>query len=86
MAWLPNASEARRTSSGSATAAVLMPALSAPASSSLRTSSTERTPPPTVRGRNTRSAVARTMSSVVARPSEDAEMSRKQTSSAPCAS
>ena len=33
-----------------------------------------------------RSAVARTTSSMVARPSDEAEMSRKQISSAPCAS
>src|SRR4029079_13330477 len=86
IAWFPNASDARRTSSGSATAAVLMPTLSAPASRSARTSSTDRTPPPTVSGRKTLSAVARTTSSIVLRPSDDAVMSRKQISSAPCVS
>ncbi len=77
------AGEILLTSMGSCTAAVLMPALSAPAKSSARTSSTLRTPPPTVSGRNTRSAVMRTTSIMVLRPSEEAVMSRKQISSAP---
>src|SRR5579885_2647188 len=52
----PKRRAASRTSSGSATAAVLMETLSAPARSSTRTSSTWRTPPPTVSGMKQRSA------------------------------
>ena len=44
--------------------------LSAPARSSTSTSSTARTPPPTVSGMNTCSAVRWTTSSMVARPDE----------------
>ena len=44
------------------------------------------TPPPTVSGMNTVSAVRRTTSSMVPRPSTEAEMSRKVSSSAPSAS
>jgi hypothetical protein len=43
-------------------AAVFTPTLSAPARSSRSTSSAERTPPPTVSGTNTCSAVRRTTS------------------------
>ena len=74
------------SSSGRATAAVLMLTLSAPARSSRSTSSTERTPPPTVSGMNTCSAVRRTTSYMVSRPPEEAVMSRKVSSSAPSAS
>ena len=52
----------RRTNSGRATAAVLIETLSAPASSSLRMSSTVRTPPPTVSGMKHCSAVRPTTS------------------------
>ena len=64
-------------------AAVLMPTLSAPARRSWSTSLTERTPPPTVRGTNTCSAVRETTSSMVERPSCEADTSRKVISSAP---
>ena len=84
--WLPNFSAISRTSSGRVTAAELTATLSAPASSSARASSTLRTPPPTVSGMKQTSAVRRTMSSSVPRPSWLAEMSRKQSSSAPAAS
>ena len=47
---------------GRATAAVFTATLSAPARSSRSTSSAERTPPPTVSGMNTLSAVRRTTS------------------------
>ncbi|COX65764.1 Uncharacterised protein [Mycobacterium tuberculosis] len=45
-----------------------------------------RTPPPTVSGMNTCSAVRRTTSSMVALPDDDAVTSRKVNSSAPSAS
>ena len=64
----PNRCAPRASSSGRATAAVLTPTLSAPARSSRSTSSAVRTPPPTVSGMNTCSAVRRTTSYVVARP------------------
>ena len=54
---------ARRTKSRSFTAAVLIEALSAPASRRLRISSTVRTPPPTVSGMKQASAVRCTTSS-----------------------
>ena len=75
-----------RSSSGSSTAAVLTATLSAPARSNRRASSTERTPPPTVNGMNTCSAVRRATSTIVSRASDDAVMSRNTTSSAPSAS
>ena len=84
--WLPNRSAISASSPGRATAAELTPTLSAPAARSRRTSSVERTPPPTVNGTNTCSAVARTTSSVVSRPAEVALTSRNVISSAPCAS
>ena len=84
--WLPNRSAISATSSGRVMAAVLTATLSAPARSSRSTSSTLETPPPTVSGMKTCSAVRDTMSIVVARPSWDAEMSRKVSSSAPSAS
>ena len=79
----PKRSAARATSPGSATAAVLIETLSAPARSRARMSSSERTPPPTVSGMKQRSAVARTTSRMIPRSSCDAVMSRKQSSSAP---
>ena len=68
------------------TAAVFTATLSAPARSRASASSTERTPPPTVKGRNTVSATRRTMSSTMGRASEEAVMSRNTSSSAPSAS
>ena len=84
--WLPNFSAASRTNSGRATAAEFMLHLSAPASSNRRMSPVERTPPPTVSGRNTRAAVRDTTSRMVSRFSWLAVMSRKVSSSAPAAS
>ena len=81
--WLPNFSAATRTNWRSATAAELIEALSAPASSRLRMSSVVRTPPPTVSGMKQTSAVRRTTSSRMPRSSWLAVMSRKQSSSAP---
>ena len=72
--------------SGSATAAVFTATLSAPARKSSKASSTVRTPPPTVKGRNTVSATRLTMSRVMGRASALAVMSRKTSSSAPSAS
>jgi hypothetical protein len=82
----PNRSAASDSSSGRATAAVFSETLSAPARSSRSTSATLRTPPPTVSGMNTCSAVRRTTSYMVSRPPLDAVMSRKVSSSAPSAS
>src|SRR2546425_5163463 len=84
--WLPKRSAASRTSSGRASAAVLSDTLSAPARRSPRTSSIERMPPPTVSGMQMPSAVRRTTSSMIARASCEAVMSRKTSSSAPCVS
>ena len=84
--WAPNSSAISRTRSGRSTAAVLSATLSAPARSSSRASSTERTPPPTVKGMNTCSAVRETTSTMVRRWSDEAVMSRKTSSSAPWAS
>jgi hypothetical protein len=58
----PNRWAASPSSSGRATAAVLSETLSAPARSSRSTSATLRTPPPTVSGMKTCSAVRRTTS------------------------
>ncbi|CAM5733870.1 hypothetical protein SFUMM280S_00343 [Streptomyces fumanus] len=84
--WRPKRSAISRIRSGRAIAAVLTPTLSAPARSSLSTSSAVRTPPPTVSGMNTCSAVRRTTSYVVSRLPDEAVMSRKVSSSAPSAS
>jgi hypothetical protein len=84
--WLPNRSAISAISSGRATAAVFTATLSAPARSSRFTSSALRTPPPTVSGMNTLSAVRLTTSYVVARSPELAVMSRNVSSSAPSAS
>jgi hypothetical protein len=79
----PKRALARATRSGLESAAVLIETLSAPLLSRLRTSSTLRTPPPTVRGMKTRHATASMTPSIVSRPSELAVMSRKVISSAP---
>ena len=82
----PNRWAASDSSSGRATAAVFSETLLAPARSSRSTSATLRTPPPTVSGMKTCSAVRRTTSYMVSRPPLDAVMSRKVSSSAPSAS
>src|SRR5581483_1411532 len=84
--WAPKRSAQRARSPGSRTAALFRQTLSAPARSSARTSSSLRTPPPTVSGMNTRSAVRATTSSVARRPSIVAAISRNTSSSAPSAS
>jgi hypothetical protein len=71
---------------GLSTAAVFIDTLSAPALSRRRTSSTLRTPPPTVSGMKTCAAQASTMCRMMSRWSLEAVMSRKVTSSAPCSS
>ncbi len=86
MHWLPNFSALAEITSGVATAAVLKLTLSAPASSSVRTSSGVRTPPPMVSGMKHCSAVREARSSNVPRFSRLAAISRKQSSSAPAAS
>ncbi|MCY1379263.1 hypothetical protein D9M69_669670 [compost metagenome] len=70
---------------GSAMAAELKLVLSAPALSSRRTSATVRTPPPTVSGMNTCEATASMIGRMRSRPSLVAVMSKKVSSSAPCA-
>ncbi len=60
--------------------------LSAPALRSFLTSSTERTPPPTVSGMKTWSATRSITATMVSRASLDAVMSRKVSSSAPASS
>ena len=79
----PKRSAISAMSSGLAIADVLIETLSAPARSNLSTSLTERIPPPTVNGMKTCSAVLRTISKVVSRLDEDAEISRNVNSSAP---
>ena len=64
-------------------AAELKLTLSAPALSKRRTSSTVRTPPPTVSGMNTWEATASMMCRIKSRPSLVAVMSKKVSSSAP---
>ena len=86
MHWDPNRPAVSASSSGRAMAAVLRETLSAPARSSRSTSAALRTPPPTVSGMNTCSAVRRTTSYMVSRPPLDAVMSRNVSSSAPSAS
>src|SRR5678816_1152041 len=85
MHWSPNFSAASLTKVRRLTAAVLIDTLSAPQASSLRMSSTVRTPPPTVSGMKQASAVRRTTSKMVSRFSWLAVMSRKVSSSAPAA-
>ena len=84
--WVPNSVANSVTRSGRSTAAVLIDTFSAPAINSRRASSTERTPPPTVKGMNTSSAVRRATSTMVSRASTEAVMSRNTSSSAPSAS
>jgi hypothetical protein len=86
MHWEPKRSDVSRISPGSAIAAVFRETLSAPALSIAPMSSAERRPPPTVRGMKQRSAVAATTSRMILLPSLEAVMSRKTSSSAPCAS
>jgi hypothetical protein len=86
MHWDPNRSEDSMMSPGSAIAAVLSETLSAPARSIASMSSAPRRPPPTVSGMKQRSAVAATTPCRILRPSEEAVMSRKTSSSAPWAS
>ena len=74
--WLPNAALHSSMSTGRSTAAVFTVTLSAPARSTARMSATDLTPPPTVRGTKTFSAVRRTRSSKVPRPSWEAVISR----------
>jgi hypothetical protein len=82
----PNRWAASASNSGRAMAAVFSDTLSAPARSSRSTSATLRTPPPTVSGMNTWSAVRPTTSIMVSRSPLDAVMSRNTSSSAPSAS
>nr|BFE88960.1 hypothetical protein GCM10020093_115610 [Planobispora longispora] len=82
----PKRRDASVSSSGRAMAAVFSDTLSAPARSSRSTSSTARTPPPTVSGMKTCSAVRRTTSYIVDRSELEAVMSRNVSSSAPSAS
>ena len=82
MHWLPNAAAPSLIKAGRLMAAVFRETLSAPAKSISRMSSTERIPPPTVSGMKQHAAVRRTTSTMVARPSEEAVMSRKTSSSA----
>jgi len=63
-----------------------MPTLSAPARSARSTSSTLAMPPPSVSGTKSTSAVRLATSSMVERPSAEAETSRKTISSAPARS
>ena len=79
----PKRADSSPSDSGRSTAAELRLTLSAPARSTRAPSSAVRMPPPTVSGTNSRSAVRRTTSRNVARPSRDAEMSRNTISSAP---
>ena len=83
MHWEPKKSDASATTGGSWTAAVFRDTLSAPASSMLRTSSSLRTPPPTVSGMKTCSDTRFTTSTMMSLASELAVMSRKTISSAP---
>ena len=82
----PNRCAASASRSGRAMAAVFSETLSAPARSSRSMSPVLRTPPPTVSGMNTWSAVRCTTSIMVSRPPLDAVMSRNTSSSAPSAS
>ena len=82
MHWLAKAAAPSLISSGLLMAAVFRETLSAPARSISRMSFTERMPPPTVSGMKQHAAVRRTTSAMVARPSEEAVISRKTSSSA----
>ena len=83
MHWQPKRWAPSATKLGSATAEELRLILSAPARSSSVMPSTERMPPPTVKGIVTASAVRRTSSTRVLRPWWLAAMSRNTSSSAP---
>ena len=67
MHWLPKRFAAFCTNAGSFTAAELIATLSAPAFNRFRMSSKVRTPPPTVRGMKTFSAVRATTSKIMSR-------------------
>ena len=82
MSWLPNAAAARVMSAGLSTAAEFTDTLSAPAAIIVRISATLRKPPPTQYGRCSCSLARLARSTVVARSSLVAVMSRKITSSA----
>jgi hypothetical protein len=84
MHWLPKARAPSEMISGRASAAEFRLILSAPARNSVRMSSVVRTPPPTVSGMKHRSAVRSITSRIDLRPSDDAVMSKKTSSSAPC--
>ena len=84
MHWAPYLAEASRITCGLAMAAELKLTLSAPALSKRRTSSTTRTPPPTVSGMNTWLATASMMCKMTSRASLVAVMSKNVNSSAPC--
>ena len=86
IAWVPNAYAASDMSWGFATAAELTDTLSAPAAIMRRMSATLRKPPPTQYGRCNCSLAWLASSTVVARSSLVAVMSRKITSSARSAS
>src|SRR5487761_1279723 len=81
--WDPKSWAASWTRPGLETAAVWIETLSAPARRSSRISEVVRTPPPAVSGMNTCRATLATKSTMVARPSGVASMSRKTSSSAP---
>ena len=83
MHWLPNRRAASRTNPDRWQAAELIETLSQPALSSARISSIVRIPPPTVSGMKTCSAVRRTTSIMMSRPSWLAVISRNTSSSAP---
>ena len=84
--WAPNSAASSATSSGRSTAAVFTDTLSAPARSSRRASSTDRTPAAHGEGDEDLSAVRRATSTMVSRASDEAVMSRNTSSSAPSAS
>ena len=84
--WAPNAAATSPMSSGRSPAGEVRQTLSAPALSAARASSSVRMPPPITSGMKTDAAVRSATSSTVLRPSVDAVMSRKTSSSAPFAS
>ena len=82
----PKRLAASATICGLTTAVVLILTLSAPAFSKRRTSSTSRTPPPTVSGINTCEATCSIIPNIKPRLSELAVISKNVSSSAPCSS
>ena len=86
MHCLPKFSEASAIKLGFFMAEEFMETLSAPASNSFLTSSTELTPPPTVKGIKQFLAVLLMISNNISLFSKLAVISRKQSSSAPCSS